>query len=172
MGKSTTRTQLLADIDRDWRALHAYLTRLTEQQMTSVHDQEGWAVKDHLAHLAAWEESILVLFQDKPRHQGLGVAEELYSSGSFDAVNAAIYEQRKDLPLGQVLSQLQGIHDQLMALVQPLSDDDLNRPASSFFGSLSPAERRRLADIIRENTAEHYAEHLDWIGALVPGKIS
>ena len=169
MADSTTKSQLFADIDRDWRALHAYLARLTEAQMTSVHDQEGWAVKDHLAHLTAWAESILVLFQDKPRHQGLGVAEELYSSGSFDAVNAAIYEQRRDLPLDQVLSQLQGIHDQLLALVQPLSDDDLNRPASSFFRSLPSAERRRLADIVRENTAEHYAEHLDWIEALVPG---
>jgi len=172
MGKSTTKTQLFADIDRDWRALHAHLARLTEQQMTSVHDPEGWAVKDHLAHLAAWEESILVLFQDKPRHQGLDVAEELYASGSFDAVNAAIYEQRKDLPLDQVLSQLQGIHDQLMALIRPLSDDDLDRPASSFFRSLPSAERRRLADLVHENTAEHYAEHLDWIEALVPGKIS
>src|SRR3989337_2749747 len=131
MGKSTTKTQLFAEIDRDWRALHAHLARLTEQQLTSVHDQEGWAVKDHLAHLAAWEDSILVLFQDKPRHKGLGVAEELYASGSFDAVNAAIYEQRKDLPLGQVLSQLQGIHDQLMALVQPLSAALLNAPVTS-----------------------------------------
>ena len=172
MGKSTTKTQLFADIDRDWHALHAHLARLTEQQLTSVHDQEGWAVKDHLAHLAAWEDSILVLFQDKPRHQGLGVAEALYASGSFDAVNAAIYEQRKDLPLDQVLSRLQGTHDQLLALIQPLSDDDLNRPASSYFRNLSPAERRRLADLVRENTAEHYAEHLDWIEALVPGKIS
>jgi hypothetical protein len=170
MGKSTTKAQLLADIDRDWGALHAYLAQLTEEQMTAVHDQEGWSVKDHLAHLAAWEESILVLFQDKPRHQGLGVAEELYAGGSFDAVNAAIYEQRKNRPLGQVLSQLQGIHDQLMALLQPLSDDDLNRPASSYFRRLTPAERRRLADLVRENTAEHYAEHLDWIEALVPGK--
>jgi len=172
MGKSTTKAQLFADIDREWRALQAHLARLSEQQLTAIHDQEGWAAKDHLAHLAAWEESILVLFQDKPRHQGLGVAEELYSSGSFDAVNAAIYEQRKNLPLHQVLSQLQGIHDQLMALVQPLSDDDLNRPAGSFFRSLPSAERRRLADLVHENTAEHYAEHLDWIEALVPGKIS
>jgi hypothetical protein len=172
MGKSTTKSQLFADIDRDWRALHAHLARLTEQQMTSVHDQEGWAVKDHLAHLAAWEESILVLFQDKPRHHGLGVAEELYASGSFDAVNAAIYEQRKDLPLDQVLSQLQSTHDQLLALVRPLADDDLNLPASSYFRNLSPAERRRLADLVRENTAEHYAEHLDWIKALVTGAIS
>src|SRR3972149_1108673 len=144
MGKSPTKSHLFADIDKDWRALHAYLARLTEAQMTAVHDQEGWAVKDHLAHLAAWEESILFLFEGKPRHQGLGVAEELYASGSFDAVNAAIYEQRKDLPLDQVLSQIQGIHDQLMALVQPLSDGDLNRPASSYFRSLSPAEKRRL----------------------------
>jgi hypothetical protein len=172
MGKSNTKTQLFADMERDWRALHAHLARLTVQQMTSVYDPEGWAVKDHLAHLAAWEESILVLFQDKPRHQGLGVAEELYASGSFDAVNAAIYEQRKALPLDQVLSRLQDTHDQLLALVQPLSDDDLNRPASSYFRNLSPEERRRLADLVRENTAEHYAEHLDWIEALVPGNIS
>ena len=172
MGKSNTKTQLFADMERDWRALHAHLARLTEQQMTSVHDPEGWAVKDHLAHLAAWEESILVLFQDKPRHQGLGVAEELYASGSFDAVNAAIYEQRKDLSLDQVLSRLQSPHDQLLALVRPLSDDELNRPASSYFRNLSPAERRRLADLVRENTAEHYAEHLEWIEALVPGEIS
>jgi hypothetical protein len=172
MGKSNTKTQLFADMERDWRALHAHLARLTVQQMTSVHDPEGWAVKDHLAHLAAWEESILVLFQDKPRHQGLGVAEELYASGSFDAVNAAIYEQRKDLSLDQVLSRLQSTHDQLLALVRPLSDDELNRPASSYFRNLSPAERRRLADLVRENTAEHYAEHLEWIEALVPGEIS
>lgn len=162
-GKSALKAQLLAEIEASWEALHTFLGRYTEVQLTSPRDPAGWAVKDHLAHLVAWEQSILGLFEGLPRHQALGVDQELYDSGDFEAMNAAIQEQRKNTPFGQVLAELQHTHGRLMARVKPLTDDDLNRPAAEFFQSASPWEERRVADLVRDNTADHFDEHLGWI---------
>ena len=43
---------------------------LSEEQMTTIHDPQGWAAKDHLVHIAAWERSVAVFLQGRPRHEG------------------------------------------------------------------------------------------------------
>jgi hypothetical protein len=164
--QSTLKTQLLGEIEGSWEALQAFLAGLTAEQMISRRDAAGWAVKDHLAHLVAWEQSIVGLFQGVPRHQGLGVEQELFDSGDFEAMNAAIHEERKHTSLGQVLAELEDTHGQLLALVKPLADKDLGRPAAEYFQGASPWEERRVADLIRDNTADHFREHLGWITTL------
>ena len=102
----TTKAELLAEIRRTWDALNASLQRLTEQQMTTLHDSQGWTIKDHLVHLACWERSVVFFLQHKPRHAGLGVDESLYLTHSFDQINDAIFQQSKDLPLQGAVVQL------------------------------------------------------------------
>jgi len=49
------KSELLAEIERDWAALQEGLSRLTPEQLTEIRDRQGWSAKDHLTHLAAWE---------------------------------------------------------------------------------------------------------------------
>ena len=167
----TTKAELLANIERTWAALNAALDRLTEAQMTTLKDGQGWGVKDHLTHLAAWERSVVFFLQNKPRHVGLGVDEALYLKdlkGPDDDINAVIFQQHQDLPSGTALAQLREVHQQLLALLQPLSDADLQKPYRHYLpqepgdGDGPPA-----INVISGNSAEHFAEHLTWIETLV-----
>ncbi|MGH2544690.1 MAG: ATP-binding protein, partial [Ardenticatenaceae bacterium] len=126
--RAKTKEKLLADIEREWAALNATLDRLTEAQMTTLQDAQGWTVKDHIIHMTAWERSVLFMLQGQARHAGLGVDETLYLEGGDDAINAAIYQQRHDLPLPDALVQFRAGHQQLLELLQPLTDADLQKP--------------------------------------------
>src|SRR5690349_16449116 len=104
--KMTTKAELLSDIERAWTALDAALKRLTESQMTTLKDEQGWTIKDHIIHLAAWERSVVYFLQGKPRHEGLGVDQAIYQKGDDDAINAVIQKQRSNTPLSEALAEL------------------------------------------------------------------
>ena len=164
----TTKTELLAAIDRDWTALNAALDRLTENQLTSIRDAQGWSVMDHVIHMTAWERSVVFLLQGKPRHEGLGVEEAIYLNGDEDVINAAIHEQRKGQPLADSLRQFREVHRQLLELLQPLTDADLQQPYRHYLpdepgeGDGPPA-----LNVVYGNSAHHFAEHQRWIESLV-----
>lgn len=167
--KTFTLAQLKADIDTAWEELSAFLSGLSEKQLTSPRDREGWTVKDHLTHLMAWEESVIVLFKGNPRHVGLGVDRALYAAGSFDLINASIQQQRKDIPIQSVMDGLLSTHEELMRRLDLVTDDDLNRPTRVLFPGAAADETRSLAGIVLDNTAEHFREHLHWIRVLCEG---
>ncbi len=167
----TTRAGLLRDIEQSWSELNAALGRLTERQLTEIRDAQGWSVKDHIIHMAAWERSVLAFFQGRPRHEGLGVSEDTYLTGDDDWINAEVQRQTADMPLNQALTQFREVHNQLLALLQSLSDADLHRPYSYYL----PHEPGRgdgppAINVVYGNTAHHFKEHLGWINALVEGR--
>lgn len=163
-----TKADLLADIERTWTLLNTALGRLTDAQLTALKDAQGWAVKDHLVHLTAWERSMAFFLQGQPRHAGLGVDEALYLRGDDDEINAVIQQQRQDLPLADALEQFRDTHRQLTTLLQPMTDADLQKPYRHYL----PDEPRDgdgppAISVVYGNSAHHFAEHLEWIEALV-----
>ena len=163
----TTKAQLFSVIQVAWDALQSFLAGHSETQMTTVHDEQGWAVKDHLTHIAAWEDSVVAFLQGKPRYEALGIDRALFESGSFDEMNEVIQRLRQPLSLPEAMAQLKNTHTRLMSLLGPLSDADLNLPVRHFLSSSPDTDRRRAMDLIHDNTADHYTEHLAWIEALV-----
>jgi uncharacterized protein (TIGR03083 family) len=164
------KADLLADIERDWTKLNMALDQLTETQLTTPTDAQGWTAKDHVIHIMAWERSMVTMLQGKPRHEGLGVAEDLYLTKGFDAINAVIQAQHQALPLAEALAQLRQTHQQLLDLLEPLSDQDLQQPYRHYLpdepgeGDGPPA-----INVVYANSTEHFREHLDWIEELVAG---
>ncbi len=165
--RANTKAALLEQIESSWPALDSLLDRLTETQMTALQDRAGWTVKDHLVHLAAWEDSVTALFRGQPRHQAMGIDEASFTTGSSDEINALIQARRKDDSLHDVLAQLRASHESLMAALARLSDADLTRRARDLFPAFPARDERRLIDVIYENTAEHFDEHTGWIEKLV-----
>jgi uncharacterized damage-inducible protein DinB len=68
-----TTAELLSRVDRAWEALEDTVRRLTPAQLTDLRDPAGWAVKDHLMHLAAWENAFLARLAGRPTHEALGL---------------------------------------------------------------------------------------------------
>lgn len=163
---SMTKEELLAEVASGWDGFNAAINRLAESQLTGAQDEQGWTVKDHLVHLAAWERSTISFLEGKPRHEGLGVEESLYAGDDVDAVNDAIYRQNKNLPLPQVMAMLQDTHQQLLAAIESLTDDNLQKPYHHFQPD-QPNDGRIAIQVIYDNTIEHYDEHLGWIEALL-----
>ena len=52
-------TQVVARIDEAWAELERTLAALSDHDLAGVRDRAGWAVKDHLVHVAAWEQALL-----------------------------------------------------------------------------------------------------------------
>jgi hypothetical protein len=163
-----TKADLVHEIDDAWSTLTAALDGLTETQMTEVRDAAGWAVKDHLVHIAAWERSVVVFLQGKPRHTGLGIDVHLYRTDDEDAINAAIQRQRQDGTAAAAVAELRAVHAELLHLLAPLHDDDLYQASSTYQpADTDELDERPIIGMIYSNTANHFREHQAWIAQLV-----
>ncbi|MAU10003.1 MAG: hypothetical protein CL607_09300 [Anaerolineaceae bacterium] len=158
------KATLLAHIERDWAYLNQFLHDLSKEQWLNVKNPDGWAVKDHIAHIEAWERSMIALLNGRPRHTGLKVDEALYVSGDFDAINHAIFLLHKNEPLDHVRAQFLATHEELMGLITRLSDADLQLPYSHYLPE-EPGEDdgSPIFNRVYGNTAHHYREHLEWM---------
>ncbi len=163
----TTKAELLAEIERTWLVLSTALERIPPPQLAAK-DAQGWTVKDHVTNMAIWERSVVFLLQGQPRHEGLGVAEALYEQDDVDAINAAIQQQHAELSFADALEQLRSVHGQMMALLDTLSDADLQQPYRHYLPD-EPGEGDGppVINVIYGNTAGHFEEHQAWIDALV-----
>lgn len=167
----TNKLELMAAIGEEWAALTTALSRLSSADFTAHRDAHGWTVKDHLAHLAAWERSVLFLLTGRPRHLGLGVSEQLYLTRGEDAINDAIAQQNKKLSAGETLEQLNSVHAQMADLLTTLDDAALHKRYRAYLpDEPGDGDGPVVLDVIFSNTANHYAEHLPWILAIAAGQ--
>jgi hypothetical protein len=119
--------------------------------------------------MAAWEDSVAVLFRGGKRHEALGIDETAYAAGSFDEINEAIRKRFEVVPLSQAILQLEQIHRHLMDRLRTLSEVDLQTSVRDFFPQAPRTDDRPVVSLIRDNTAGHFTEHLSWMRELVGG---
>jgi hypothetical protein len=149
-------------------ALQRVIEDRSERELTELRDAAGWAVKDHLYHLAAWERGIVYLLRKRPRHEGMGISERAYTELDVDAMNAVIFEQSRDLPLSETLQAFRSSHQEMLDLLATLSWDDLQLPYSHY----APGDTVEQGDQpvlyrVFGNTARHFDEHQLWIEAIL-----
>ncbi|MBE7553805.1 MAG: ClbS/DfsB family four-helix bundle protein [Anaerolineales bacterium] len=162
-----TKADLLARMAQGRAALEQALGRLSEAQLTKLGPSGGWAIKDHLAHLAAWERGIATLLQHRPRWAAMGLDEAAISDYDEEDVNALIYQQNKDRSLAEVLADFHEAHRQMLAALDGLSDAELFKPYAYYTGEEAGDNTRPIIGWIIGNTYEHYAEHQAWIEAML-----
>ena len=163
-----TKTELLSEIEQSWTRLNTALNKLTESQLTAIQDDQGWTVKDHVIHLTRWERSVVFFLQGLPRHQGLDVEESVYLKGPDDAINAVIYHQTRDVSGNEALAEFRATHQQLVQLLQSLTDNDLHKHYRDYLPQEpGDGEGPPAINVIYGNTAHHFDEHLEWIETLV-----
>ena len=140
MSDSTPKTtaEVLARVDQAWTALESTVARLKPAQLTDVRDPAGWAVKDHLMHVAAWEDAFLARLAGRPTHEALGVDEATLSQDE-DTENAAIFARHRHRPLADVLDAARASHRAARARLAALGD----RAVAGTVGGRRPARRRR-----------------------------
>jgi hypothetical protein len=160
------KARLLEDIEKSRESLEIFLSPLSETQITTVRDNSGWTIADHLAHLEAWENSVVYFLIGKPRYEGLGIEETIFTNGTIDEINEVIHNSRKKQSYNQIINQLNTTHNKIISLVKKLTDIELSQPLKSFHPETKDDDNRKVVDIIRDNSSGHIVEHLDWLKAM------
>ncbi len=138
------KQQLLKRLDKAWSDLQTSYAGLPEARLTQPGVVGDWSVKDILAHVSTWEEETL-------KYLPLileGVRPPRYSSlyGGIDAFNSQMTAQKQDLPLAEVLRQLESTHLRLLEYVREAPDEQFTRE--------TPFRHR-----LRIDTYSHYPIH-------------
>jgi hypothetical protein len=158
--------QLAQSIESDWAKLEASLAGLNEQQLTQICDEHGWNIKDHLAHIAHWEEVLFMMFLGISYEESMRIPWGKYAV--FDDVNEDMRRQWADFSPTAIVNRLRRVHAQLMTKLSPLLEEDLHTPVKLFFSNvwLPDYEQRDLAAFIQAHTDNHYRDHTAWIGQM------
>jgi hypothetical protein len=150
-------------IDAAWKELSLLVEKLGRDGLMAK-AADGWTVKDHLAHIGAWEHSLRGLIEGQDRLAAMGVHEPVEEN--TDVVNDAVFKLHQHETAEQAVKYFRDSHAQLMAALGKLTDADLARPYSHYQPS-DPEEERPVRGWVAGNTYEHYAEHVDWINQLL-----
>ncbi len=125
MPRPTSKTDLLTAIKKERGALDQLLKDLTDDQLLSPDIVGSWSVKDVLAHLTAWEQMCLEWYK-------AGLADEMpalpapgFKWNQTPALNQHIYEEYRDVALKDVLAKYTASHEEMMDVIQNLSNEDL-----------------------------------------------
>ena len=153
----------MARVEAGWKQLVELVNQVEDAAGLNKVGADGWTVKDHLAHVAAWEHSLLALLEGRDRAGAMGLNEPLEE---IDSINEAIRKLHAGDTGDEALGYFRDSHAQLMAAIAKLDDADLEKPYSHYQPS-EPDEKRPVVGWVAGNTYEHYAEHSDWINHLL-----
>lgn len=162
-----SKADILARIEKGWKGLNDYVQTLTETQLTAPTDAAGWTVKDHLMHLAVWEDGVQALLSGQDRAARMGLDADTWNSHDYDRMNAVIQQQYQSEPLASVQQKRQTIHERLVQQIESMSDDDLHKPFRHY--QTDSTHEYPIFDTILGNTDGHYDEHRPWMEAIARG---
>jgi uncharacterized damage-inducible protein DinB len=150
-------------IETAWNRLIELVNQVEDAGGLSRAGPDGWTVKDHLVHIAAWEHSLLALIEGHDREKAMGLPEAV---DGIDNVNEAVRKLHETDTPEEALVYFRDSHARLVAALGKLSDADLEKPYSHYQPKDSD-EKRPVVGWVAGNTYEHYAEHIGWINHLL-----
>lgn len=153
-----TKAEFLAHYRKARMEWDDILSQIDPSRMTEPGVDGDYSIKDIIAHVTWYE------------RDSIGVVRTKVFSGSpywdlptQDERNAAIYNDIRNIPTTDVLTQSKEVYQQLYAAFDTLTDEDLNN--ASHFKEM-PSEWVP-AEVFASNTYEHYEQHLpilrDWL---------
>jgi len=156
----TTKDELVEGIREKHQQLEKLLIGFTEKEMVARNTPGVWSVKDIMAHITAWEQSLLDWYQTGLR----GVKQNMpdwQESGVVDGINEKIYRHNLDRPLSEVKKDFRTSFEQISSVVEAVSEEAMFTP-----GKYSWTGKDTLAQYIVVNTSRHYAEHFSALEAI------
>lgn len=152
-----------------WDHLTELVDSLGEQDL-AIAGADGWTVKDHLVHIAAWEQSLMAIFEGRDRIEAMGLP-----SGAMETedINRAVWELNRDRSPEDALAFFRDTHDRLSGKLDGMQDADFELSFDHYQpGAIGgPDADRPVVDWVAGDTYEHYFEHIDWIRALLSQRI-
>ena len=154
-----SKRELLDLIHRSRGALEQQIDGLNDETLTRA-PAGGWSVKDHLAHIAAWERFVLARLAGSSEAEAFDLDAAELMRMNTDGVNAILYRRSRDLLPVRVRDEFRASHQAL--LDAPAAIDE-----ARLFQSVAEDDPRLWMEKIANDSYRHYAEHRAWIEVLV-----
>ncbi len=152
MPDGESKQDLSTNIHRERAQLDELLAGLDDHAMLAPARDDGWTVRDILAHLTTWEQRLLRWVErwretGDPGRPELGVTWD-----DFDGLNERDYVAAKEKSLADVRREASASYEALVSAVDAMSDDELAvRPET--------ADGPSWSWVIGANTYRHYQTH-------------
>src|SRR5579884_3263088 len=137
------KQRLLKQLEMAWTALKESYDVLSDSQLTEPGVMDHWSVRDILAHVTTWEEEALKYL---PLILTGGRPPRYIQYGGIDAFNAQMTEQKRGLPLSDVLRHLDETHRRLIDYIRSVPEEHFTRET-------------RFRHRLRLDTYSHYPKH-------------
>jgi len=150
----TTFMKMLQETRGQWEEL---LAQIDEEHMLQPGATGKWSVKDVIAHVMDGERELVQIM-----HTRVVTGSELWNL-SDDERNEIVYQQNRERPLQEIMSEEQQAYANLLAAAHTRSDDDLN----------DPHHFQRMPEewvpwrIFAGNSFKHYQDHMPALRAWV-----
>lgn len=151
MTKHATKAALVEDIRAQRRRLEKNLALFSTEEMAQPGAIGEWSVKDVLAHLMDWEQRFIGWYKAGQRGETPETPAPGLTWRDLESLNQRIYQQYCDLPLDEVREKSSASYQEIVALLDGMSDEELFTP-----GRYAWLNGGRLADWAAANTCSHY----------------
>jgi uncharacterized protein (TIGR03083 family) len=152
-----TKHELLALMHATRQELEALLVQLTPAQMSQPGVAGVWSVKDMLAHIAWYQAEEVEFFGES------GVAASPLWATPQDARNERLLAQNRDRSLDTILAEFRTVFTRFIAVVEGLSDAELNQPGRFPDTNAVKLPWQAIAVHSYEHDREHIAMIRDWM---------
>ena len=162
MSDTIACVELLERIGRSWDGLQGAVGGLDDERLAAP-GPDGWSIKDHLAHVAAWEAYLLGVLDGADSRAALGIE----AASDTDEENEIIRRRYAAMPAAEVRRLLADTHARTVRRIEALGDRGLSMPFTHYQPGTTRKDRDSpIAGWVGGNTCEHYEEHRSWILAL------
>jgi hypothetical protein len=129
MGLTTSKAQLLSDLQDEQAQWEALLADIGEAHMTQPGVAGQWSIKDIVAHLTAWRRRTVGRFQAALRHEPTPPPPWPPELQTDDEINAWMHASDRDRPLADVLAASRTVFAQLVDTLSAFPEADLLDPS-------------------------------------------
>jgi hypothetical protein len=152
-----TADEVRARIKAKRQELVDLIATIDDADLAKVGPDGGWAIKDHLVHIGAWERWLLALFEGRDRLLAMGTSGEV---NEVDDINEQVWQLHRNDSIDEARRYFDDAHRDLMSTLAEKTTEDLDRP---YHSSFDDAAGLTLLAPVAANTYEHYDEHIGWI---------
>lgn len=164
-----TQTEFLEIHDRVWKRFNAVLATLDNEQQVVPVDHGSWNVRDHVAHLCAWESTRVALLHQQQPWDGFGIGHDEFNQQSLDELNENLRQVTINVSPDDAVAMLSETNDELLKLVSSLSDTVLTAHWDAFhpdWTMKSPFDGT-LLQLVWAGSTRHIDQHRGYIEKLL-----